>query len=180
MSRLKPPPLASMSSAQREVHNAISSGPRGGVHGPLAVWLWRPEFADRAQTLGQYCRYDSSLPARLSELAILITARHWASEFEWQQHKTDALTAGLDASTVEAIRQHIKPEFEQADEAAVYDLATELLSQRHIEQATYDLSLRVLGRDALVDLVGVLGYYTLISMTINVFEVPADGPAELT
>lgn len=179
MSRLEPPAHNSYSPEQQKVHATIASGPRGGVHGPLALWLWRPELAQRAQSLGQYCRYDSSLPPRLSELAILITARHWSSEFEWQRHKQIALNAGVSSEVVEAIRRSAVPDFLNDDESAVYEFATELLVNRRVSQKTYDITLTQLGTDSLVDLVGVLGYYGLISMTINVFEVDPDGPAEL-
>ncbi|MGB7184579.1 MAG: carboxymuconolactone decarboxylase family protein, partial [Burkholderiaceae bacterium] len=169
MSRLQPPAVADLDEAQRAVYDAIASGPRGGVRGPLAVWLWRPELAERAQALGQYCRYDSSLEPRLSELAILVTARHWSSEYEWQAHKKIGLQAGLAPNIVEAIRTSQTPEFTLDDEAAVYALASELLTERCIAQATYDRAIKVLGRDAVIDLVGVLGYYGFVSMTINVF-----------
>jgi len=131
MSRLDTPALDTLSPEQREVHEQITSGPRGGVYGPLGVWLWRPELASRAQALGRYCRYDSSLPPRLSELAILTTARHWSAE------------------------------------------------NRAVSDATYSNAVKLLGQDSVVDLVGVLGYYSLISMTINAFQVDAPGSNEL-
>jgi len=180
MSRLNPPEPASFSTAQREVHDAIASGPRGSVVGPLGVWLWRPELAQHAQRLGQYCRYDSSVPKRLSELAILITGRYWGAEFEWQHHKPIALEAGLDENTVEAIRKQETPSFVNEDEQCVYDLATSLYQTRRVPDAVYQSAIKVLGRDMVVDLVGVLGYYAFISMTINVFEVDADGENELS
>jgi len=180
MSRLNPPNSATLTQAQQEVHDAITSGPRGAVVGPLGIWLWRPELAQRAQTLGQYCRYDSCLPKRLSELAILVTGRYWGSEFEWQHHKPIALQAGLDKDIVEAIRKGDAPSFTNADEQCVYDLATSLYNTRSVPDATYQAAMKVLGQDAVIDLVGVLGYYAFISMTINVFEVDADGKNELT
>lgn len=180
MSRLSPPTPPNLTKAQQEVHDAISSGPRGAVVGPLGVWLWRPELAQHAQTLGQYCRYDSSLPKRLSELAILITGRYWGAEFEWQHHKPIALDAGLDQDIVEAIRKQETPSFINEDEQCVYDLAMSLYHTRRIPDETYQSAIKVLGQDAVVDLVGVLGYYAFISMTINVFEVDADGENELS
>lgn len=180
MSRLSPPTPPNLTKAQQEVHDAISSGPRGAVVGPLGVWLWRPELAQRAQTLGQYCRYDSCLPKRLSELAILITGRYWGAEFEWQHHKPIALDAGLDKDIVEAIRKEETPSFTNEDEQCVYDLAMSLYHTRRIPDETYQSAIKILGQDAVVDLVGVLGYYAFISMTINVFEVDADGENELS
>ncbi|MBX2885625.1 MAG: carboxymuconolactone decarboxylase family protein [Granulosicoccus sp.] len=179
MIRLQPPAESTYSAAQREVHDDIESGPRGGVHGPLGIWLWRPEMAKRAQSLGEYCRYQSTLSPRLSELAILITGRCWAAEFEWQHHKQIAIGAGLDPAIVESLRLDKKPDFQNTDEQAVYEFAVELLQTRRVSAPTYQHTLDVLGKETLVDLVAVLGYYGFISMTINVFEVEADGPDEL-
>jgi len=180
MSRLSPPDPATLTQAKQEVHDAITAGPRGAVAGPLGIWLWRPELAQRAQTLGQYCRYDSCLPKRLSEFAILVTGRYWGSEFEWQHHKPIALQAGLHIDVVEAIRKGNTPSFTHADEQSVYDVATSLYATRSVPDATYQSAMKVLGQDAVIDLVGVLGYYAFISMTINVFEVDAEGEHELT
>lgn len=179
MSRLNPPEPATFSEEQQTVHDAISSGPRGSVSGPLGIWLWRPELAQHAQRLGQYCRYDSTLPARLSELAILITGSYWGSEFEWQHHKPIALKAGLAKDIVESIRKGKTPSFAKKDEQCVYDVATNLYSKKHVPDSVYQSAIKVLGRDSVIDLVGVLGYYAFISMTINVFEVDAEGEKEL-
>ncbi len=180
MARLAPPAPPNLTPEQKKVHDAITAGPRGAVVGPLGVWLWRPELAQHAQRLGQYCRYDSSLPKRLSELAILITGRYWGAEFEWQHHKPIALKAGLDESIVESLRQQKTPSFSNEDEQCVYDLATSLYQTKKVPEATYQSAIKVLGQDAVVDLVGVLGYYAFISMTINVFEVDADAENELS
>jgi len=179
MSRLDTPALDTLSPEQREVHESISSGPRGGVHGPLGIWLWRPELASRAQALGRYCRYDSSLPPRLSELAILTTARHWSAEFEWVHHKQPALDAGLEPDIIEAIRQAKTPKFSNDDEQAVYDFSVELQNNRVVSNETYNKAIELLGQKSVVDLVGLLGYYALISMTINAFEVDAPGSNDL-
>jgi 4-carboxymuconolactone decarboxylase len=178
MTRLPPLDPDAFTPRQKEVYDAIASGPRGGVRGPLAVWLNRPELADRAQALGRYCRYDTSLSPRLSELAILATARVWMSEYEWAAHKPIALKAGIAPDIVEAIRTGGEPVFEQADQAIVYAFSVMLHTQRKITDEVYKRAVDILGKDAVVDLTGLLGYYTLISMTINVFEVPPpDGQA---
>ncbi|MBJ3778034.1 carboxymuconolactone decarboxylase family protein [Acuticoccus mangrovi] len=177
MSRVVTLDPATLSDRQREVYEAIASGPRGGVRGPLAVWLERPELADHAQALGRYCRYDSSLPPRLSELAILVTARHWSAEYEWQAHKPHALKAGLSLAIVEAIRDGAEPPFEAEDEAATYAFATALLATKRVPEPVWTRAVAALGREGVVDLTGVLGYYGLISMTITAFEVPAPDPA---
>jgi len=176
MPRLNPPDVDSMSAHQRRIHDAIASGPRGRVRGPLAVWLHRPGLAEHAQALGQYCRYDSSLSPRLSELAILTMAAWWRSSFEWWAHQPIAVKAGLDAGIAEQIRLGDTPAFEQTDESVVYRFVRALLETRHVPDALYQEAVQVLGTDSVVDLVGIAGYYSLISMTINVFDIaPADG-----
>ncbi len=162
-----------MTDHQRQVYDTIASGPRGAVRGPLAIWLNRPELASCAQSLGRYCRFDSSLPPLLSELAILTTARVWGSEFEWAAHKSIALEAGLSPDIVEAIRTHRDPVFEHQDEAVVHEFSKTLHTERHINEGLYSRAVDILGESIVIDLTGILGYYTLISMTINVFEVPA-------
>jgi 4-carboxymuconolactone decarboxylase len=178
MPRLRPLDPTELSAEQKQVYEAIASSPRGGVRGPLAVWLRQPQFADRAQALGRYCRYDSSLPPRLSELAILVTARIWESEYEWWAHKPHALKAGISEAVVEAIRTNAEPTFERDDEAVVHEVARTLHRDRRLSDALYGRAVATLGEDRLIDLVGLLGYYALISMTINTFEIdpPADAP----
>ncbi len=161
-----------LSPEQRRVYDEILSGPRGIVEGPLRVWVNSPGLADKAQALGAFCRYGTSLPQRLSELAIVTTGAHWQSGFEWAVHAPIALAAGLDPAAIEAIRTGQQPDFAAADERAVYAFSTELLCDRRVSDATYRLALETLGQLGIVDLVGVLGYYGLISMTINAFEVP--------
>ena len=170
--RLPAPDPASYSPRQREIHDAIASGPRGSVRGPLAIWLHRPELAARAQELGRYCRYDSALPPQLSELAILTMARHWGAEYEWAAHKPEALKAGLSSEVIEAIRTHAAPPYADAAERVVHAVARAVLETRELPDALYAEAVAILGEERLVDLVGVLGYYTLISMTLNVFRVP--------
>jgi 4-carboxymuconolactone decarboxylase len=167
-----------MTAAQRSVHEAIASGPRKGVRGPLAVWLHRPELASHAQALGRYCRYETALPPRLSELAILVIARIWGSEYEWYAHKPIALDAGVSPEIVEAIRTRAAPVFDDAAQAAVHGFVVQLHEDRRVSDAVYAEAVAQLGEPAVIDLVGIAGYYTLISMTINAFEVaPPDGVA---
>jgi 4-carboxymuconolactone decarboxylase len=170
-----------LTDAQRAIHDAIASGPRKGVRGPLAIWLHRPELAQCAQSLGRYCRYDSSIEPRLSELAILMMGRHWLAEYEWAAHKPFALEAGLTPAVIDAIRDDREPVFEQQDEALVYAFIRQLHAQRKVDDELYQALSQTLGETAVVDLVGIAGYYTLISMTIKVFEVPppAGVPPEL-
>ena len=162
-----------MDDHQRRVHDAIVAGPRGRVRGPLAVWLHRPGLAEHAQALGRYCRYDSSLSPALSELAILTIAAWWKSDFEWWAHAPIAVQAGVPTQAVDAMRRGIRPQFPDAEQAMVHEFASTLLRRREIPDELYERALALLGRDRVVDLVGVCGYYTLISMTLNVFRIPA-------
>jgi 4-carboxymuconolactone decarboxylase len=181
MNRLPPIDPNNLSDAQRPVYERIANGPRKGVRGPLAIWLHRPELAECAQALGRYCRYDTCLDPRLSELAILMMGRHWLAEYEWAAHKPFALEAGLAPQIIDAIRDDLPPAFENPDEALVYRFIRELHAQRAISDDLYAEFTALLGTDAAVDLVGIAGYYSLISMTIKVFEVPppAGATAEL-
>jgi 4-carboxymuconolactone decarboxylase len=166
---------------QKRIYDDIAGGPRGGVRGPLAVWLHRPQLADTAQALGRYCRYETALPPRLSELAILILGRTWNAEYEWWAHKPIALKAGLPEAVVDAIRDSLAPPFERDDERVVYEFMTTLHEQRAIPDALYERAQTLLGSGGVIDLVGIAGYYTLISMTIKVFNLmpPAGSACEM-
>ena len=172
MTRLKPLDTGLMTRRQKQVYDAIVSGPRRQVRGPLAVWLHRPELASKAQKLGQYCRYDSALPPRLSELAILTTACIWDAAFEWQAHVPHALAGGITPAVIASLAIDEMPQFDEADEAVVYAFTRELNMTRAVTDETFDRTIECLGADATVDLVGVLGYYALISMTIKAFDLP--------
>ncbi len=177
MSRLPLLDETALSAAQREVFDAITGGPRGAVQGPLRVWLQSPGLAARAQALGQYARYDSLLPPQLSELAILVTARVWSSGFEWSHHAPIAQNAGISEEAIGAIGMARRVTFADAKMQAVFDFAVELQRDRLVTDPAYVAAFDAIGQQACVDLVGVCGYYTLISMTINTFDVPdGDGP----
>lgn len=180
--RLNAPDPATYDARQQEIHDAIAAGPRGSVRGPLAVWLHRPELAAKAQELGAYCRYGSSLEPRLSELAILTMARHWDAEYEWYAHKPPALKAGLSPALIEALRTGADLPYADDEERVVHQVAVSVLTTRNVSDALYDRAIAVLGQGRLVDLVGVIGYYTLISATLNVFRIlpPATAERELT
>lgn len=158
---------------QQKAADEIVAGPRGSIRGPFVPWLHSPELARRAQRLGEFARFHTTLPERLKELAVLCTARHWAAQFEWWAHAPLAIKAGLPEAVVEAIAHDRPPAFEAADEAAVYAFAQELYATRRISDATYRAVEDLVGARGAVELVGVLGYYALVSMTLNVFEVPA-------
>jgi 4-carboxymuconolactone decarboxylase len=166
-----------MSPEQRDAYQSILSGPRGVVQGPLLAWLQSPGLAHRAQELGAYCRYGTALSPRLSELAILVTGSFWRAGFEWHVHAPIGVAAGLDPEAVEALRIGTSPRLEREDEQAVFRFSNELLQTRAISDVTYQAAEMALGTHALVDLVGVLGYYGLISMTIKAFRVPVPSGA---
>lgn len=172
MPRLRDINETDLSPEQAKIYHAIKSGPRGVVEGPLRVWLNSPDLADAAQRLGAFCRYGTALPPRLSELAILVTGAFWKSGFEWAVHAPIAQEAGLTPKVIEAIRQGQPPLFAQKDEAMIYAFSIEMHRDHAISSATYSNAVSAFGEKAVVDLVGILGYYTLISMTINAFEVP--------
>ena len=170
---------AAMTPEQQRVADAIKSSPRGVVQGPLLAWLHSPGLADRAQALGAFCRYDTSLPPRLSELAIITVGAYWRAGFEWSVHAPIAEKAGLDPAAIEALRTGATPHFDQEDEQAVWRFAHHLLHDHEVPDATYRTVEDLLGAAATVELVGIVGYYGLICMTIKAFGVPVpDGDAE--
>ncbi|HEY0646623.1 hypothetical protein [Phenylobacterium sp.] len=170
-----------MTPAQKQVADAIVSGPRGSIRGPFNAWLRSPELADRLQKVGEHIRYRSSLPARLNEFAILITARHWNAKFEWYAHYPLALRGGLKPEVAADLAKGLKPRGMAADEAAVYDFCVELRRDRRVSDATYAAVHKLFGDQGVVDLIAVNGYYDLVSMTLNVAEVatPPDGALPL-
>lgn len=176
--RLDPPHPESMDPPQRVVHDAIIAGPRGKVEGPLGVWLHSAELADRAQALGAFCRFGSALSPKLSELAILVTGAFWRAGFEWHVHAPIAERAGVAPEAIEAIRHGEAVTFEDEQAQAVHDVARELWMTRDLSDATYLRAEAALGTRVLVDLVGILGYYGLISMTIKAFRVRVPDGAE--
>jgi len=171
LARIKLPPLDEMTPEQRSAYDEAAGGLRGHAPAPMIAWLQNPELARRAQKLGELMRYETSLPPRLSELAILIVARHWTAHFEWQAHKRDALKGGVSPEVIASIAAHKVPELATEEERAVYRIATTLLETRAVPDALYQEGVRVLRERGVVDLIGVLGYYTLVAMTLNTFEI---------
>ena len=169
--RIKDFTAEEMNEAQRRVAEEAASGKRGRVPAPLRAWLHSPEFGARAQRLGEFLRYDTSLGPLLSELAILVTARRWTSHYEWFVHKREGLKAGLDPAVVAAIARREMPGFAAPAQQAVYDYATALHETHAVPAAVHAAAVRELGEAGVVELVGVLGYYTLVSMTLNAFEI---------
>ena len=161
-----------MSEAQKRVHDSLAGGQRGGVQGPFGPLLQSPELADRVRELSDYLRFNTSLPARLNELAILITARFWRAEYEWYAHKPLALKAGLEGSIAEDMARNRRPGNMKPDEELVYDFCTTLHRQHFVDDSLFKRAVAMLGEQGVVDLIGVSGYYTLVSMVLNVAEIP--------
>lgn len=183
--RLAPLTRARLDSAQARVFDAILAGPRGarpsGVPsgernpgGPFAPWLRSPELADLVQRLGAFVRYGTTLEPRLSELAILVVGAVWKAEYEFAAHAPIAVDAGLDPEAVDALARGDAPAFAREDERIVYEFALELAEARSVGDRAYRAAVELLGEPGVVELVGILGYYTLVCMTLNAFEVPLD------
>ncbi|MGF6852677.1 4-carboxymuconolactone decarboxylase [Paraburkholderia sp. CI3] len=164
---------------QKAVLDEILSGPRGNLNGPFLGWIHSPELAQHAQRLGAFCRYQTGLPLRLSELAILVTASRWQAQAEWYIHYPIALQAGIGEADAEAIRQGRRPEFADADDALIYDFASELYETKRVTAATYAQAVGRFGHQVVINLVGLLGYYALVAMTLNVFDMRALGQQSL-
>lgn len=164
---------------QKTVLQEILNGPRGNLNGPFLGWIHSPELAGHAQRLGAFCRYQTGLPLRLSELAILVTAARWQSQAEWHIHYPIALDAGLPTATAEAIRTGTRPVFEEMDDQLIYEFADELYQSKRVSDAVYDRAIQRFGHVVVVNLVGLLGYYALVAMTLNTFEMRAEGQNDL-
>ena len=157
---------------QKTMVNDLLSGTRTSLNGPFNVLLRSPEMGNLAQKLGEYVRFHTSVPKRLNEMAILMTAKWWSSQYEWYAHKTLALEAGLNPAVIDDIQAGRRPARMQADEAVIYDFSTELREHRRVSDATYKAALTLLGEKGVVDLVGGWGYYDLVSMVLNVDRYP--------
>lgn len=168
-----------LNDAQRALMDAIRSGPRGAAmtpRGPFAVWLHAPEFGQVAQPVGGFCRYQTTLPPRLSEFAILCTARIWRAQYEWFAHEPLAEKGGVKPKTIADIKAGRAPKSAPKDERAIYDFVQEMYRTKRVSDRTYKKLNAIIGNKATVELVGLLGYYVMISFTLNVFQMmpPAD------
>jgi len=181
--RFRQIPVESLTAEQRALYDAIKSGPRSAVKnsaaakpgplgGPFNVLLRSPEIGNIIQSLGAAIRFKSSIPAKLNELAIIITARHWDAHYEWQAHHRLALEAGLDPAIGEDIAQGRRPVKMSEDEAIVYDFSRELHETHGVSDATYQRALERFGEHGVMDLIAVNGYYGLVSMILNVDRTP--------
>ena len=171
MPRLDLPPEAALTPDQRAACAEAAAGIRGRVPAPMIAWIRNAELAARGQKLGELLRYQTTLEPRLSELAILVCARHWTSHYEWTVHKREGLKAGMDPEVVAAIAARRKPSLRDAREQAVYDAASTLLGTGRLPAALHASATEALGERGMVELVGILGYYSLVALTLNAFEI---------
>ena len=163
-----------LSAEQRGVFDAIGA-PRGGVvPAPFHVLLESPELASLTQALGAFCRYRTGFPPKLSELMVLITAAYWKAEFEFAVHAREAAKAGISGSVIEALREGRLPEFEDAESKLIYDFATAFFSARDVPDPLFDKAVEQFGRRRVVELTGVLGYYSSLAILLRIFRVPAN------
>ena len=161
-----------LSEAQRPVYDRIFHGLGSPLVGPLRAVLHIPELADRWQNLGQYWQHHTLLTPVQKEIATLVTARRWNAQIAWFQHVQRARKAGLDEATIEAIRTGGQPAFTSEADRAVYGYARELQMNGQVSGPTYQATLAALGRDAIVDLTAVIGFYTMVSMMLNAHQIP--------
>ena len=170
-----------LTTEQKEVFDRITTGPRGGVRGPFVPMLLSPGVCDYIQGLGAYLRFDGVLPGKLRELAILTTARFWKADYEWNAHVPFAKKEGLDPAVIDAIGEGKTPDFTDDDEKAVHAFITELHRDHQVSDAAFDAIKDAFGEEATLELTALAGYYTLISMVLNTFEVhPPEGGTTFT
>lgn len=167
-SRMPPISDSQMSEMQKKAVTDIVAGPRGSLVGPFIPLLRSPEFMARLQRTGEYLRFNSAFEPRLSELAILITARFWTQNFEWIHHRPIAEKAGLSAALIDALAEGRRPAPMAMDEAVIYDFLDELCRTRNVSDATYKRAAVMFGEKGVIDLIGIHGYYSLLAMVLNV------------
>lgn len=180
--RFKPLTYDEMTAPQRAMIEHLLTGPRGGsTDGPFNVQLRSPEMGDLAQQFGAATRFATTVPRRLYELAIILTARHWTAQFEWTAHRRGAVQAGISPAVCDAIAEGRRPTTMPPDETVVYNFTTELLETKQVSDATFAAAKGLLGERGVVELINVLGYYGTVSMLLNVdrYPLPPGTTAEL-
>ncbi len=170
--RMPPIPPEKMTDEQKKAAADILAGPRGHLVGPFIPLLRSPEFMGRLQRTGEYLRFNSALEPRLSELAVLITARHWSQQFEWVHHRPIAEKAGLKPAICDALAEGRRPAQMAEDEAAVYDFLDELIRTRTVSDPTWAQAARLFGEKGVIDMIGLHGYYSLLAMILNASHAP--------
>jgi 4-carboxymuconolactone decarboxylase len=174
--RMPPLPADRMTEAQKKAAAEFEAA-RGTLSGPWAVILRSPEMINRARSLSDYLRFNSSLPPRLSEFVILITAREWTQQYEWNAHHSLAMKGGLNPEIAKAVAEGRRPEKMADDEAALYDFCIELNRNRSVSDATYARAVAKFGEQGVVDAIGLSGWYTLVAMVLNTARTPLPADA---
>jgi 4-carboxymuconolactone decarboxylase len=164
---------------QRRVYNDCKAGPRAAVPPPVHVWLKSPGLADNAHKLGAHVRFGTQFTPKQTEIAILMTARYWTAQFEWAAHVRLGLQAGLTQDQIDAIAERRTPDFADADDRLVYDFCRDYYDDHRVDDATYQRVVARFGDKGIVDLAGLIGYYSFVSVTLNTFEVPIPPGAKL-
>jgi 4-carboxymuconolactone decarboxylase len=177
--RFKPLTWEQMTQEQKTMVNDLLGGTRTSLNGPFNALLRSPDMGNLSQELGEYVRFRSSVPRRLNEMAILLTAKWWSSQYEWYAHKTAALEAGLSAAVVDDIQAGRRPARMQPDETVIYDFSSELREHRRVSDATFKAAVGLVGEKGVMDLIAVMGYYDLVSMVLNVDRYPLPDGAQL-
>jgi 4-carboxymuconolactone decarboxylase len=179
--RLKLLSPGEMNADQKQTYDESIAGKRGAPPPPMMAWLNSPEMARHATRLGGFLRFDTLFPAKLSEIAILVTARHWTAHYDWYAHKRLALKGGLDPDIIDDIRDRRAPKFDDPKGQMIYDVSKSLHEGHGLSKTLYQEAVAMLGERGLVEIIGLCGYYTLVSMTLNAFEfdLPAGEVSEL-
>jgi len=170
--RFKPLKWDEMTPAQKTMIEHLFSGERRGASGPFNVLLRSPEMGDLAQQFGASMRFHSTLPPKLNEMAIIMTARYWTAQYEWSAHRKLAADAGLNESIIQAIATGKRPSSMDPAETAVYNFGTELLNSKQVSDPVFKEAVGKFGERGVVDLISVMGYYHLVSMLLNVDRYP--------
>jgi len=170
--RLPPIPESQQTEAQKKAIAEFTAARKTGISGPFVPLLRSPEVMNRARAMGDYLRFNSVLPPRLSEFAILITARYWTQNYEWDAHNQLALQGGLSADIIKAIADGRRPDKMAADEEALYTFCDELHRNQSISDATYARAVSTFGEQGVIDIAGISGYYTLLAMVLNTARTP--------
>jgi 4-carboxymuconolactone decarboxylase len=171
MPRIELPTPETMDQHQRKVYEDVINGRRGAMRGALRAAIHNPELAQRWQLFGEILRYQTSFPPQLSELSILAVARHWHCQLAWHIHEEEARKAGLDAEVIAAIRRGMTPEKASQNELYVYAFTAELLRNKIVSDTTYTRVLNTWGTVGAVELATLVGYYSMVAMTLNAHEI---------
>jgi 4-carboxymuconolactone decarboxylase len=159
-----------MNADQKATYDEAVAGRRGSAPAPMMAWLNSPEMARHATRLGEMLRFNTMFPPKLSEIAILVTARHFTAHYEWWAHKRLALKGGMDPKIIDAIRDRRTPQFDNPIGAMIYQVAKSLHEGHGLAKGLYDEAVKLLTERGLVEIIGLCGYYTLVSLTLNTFE----------